>query len=124
MKFDWKQIAKLGAIVIAGKTGHAEIIEAESAVETAVDASKAHKSVDEQVDAYAALATSVIETAEGFEGKELVDDVQVQKLIGAVHDALHALALGLAAKRTGAALGGDAVKSAADLGYPHGSTGD
>ena len=99
MHFDWKSIARIGAAVAAGQTGHPEILTAESVAEQAIGASQAHKSVGEQVDAYAALAVQVIETAEGFKGAELVDDVQVQRLIQGVHDALAALAAGLAAKK-------------------------
>lgn len=99
MHFDWKAIARVGAAIAAGQTGHPEIMSAEAAAESAIGKSQAHKSVDEQVDAYAALAVQVIETAEGFKGAELVDDVQVQRLIQGVHDALSALAAGLAAKK-------------------------
>lgn len=98
MKFDWKGLAQLGAAIVAQQTGRPEVVAAEAAGEQAIDASVAHKSVDEQADAYAALAVQVIETAEGFEGKELVDDVEVQLLIKGVHDSLHALAAGLKAK--------------------------
>ena len=98
MKFDWKQIAQLAATITAGATNHPEIVAAEQATEQAVAASTSHAPVDVQVDAYAALAVQVIETAEGFKGRELVDDVEVQALVKGVHDALHALAIGLAAK--------------------------
>jgi hypothetical protein len=121
MKFDWKAIARLGTAVVAGATGHGELVNAEAAVENAVDASAAHKPVEEQVDVYAALAVQVIETAEGFSGKELVDDASVQLLIRGVHDALHALAVGLAAKKGAAAF---APALAAQLGVLHGSTGE
>jgi hypothetical protein len=99
MHFDWKAIARIGAAVVAGQTGHPEIVSAESAAEAAVASTQAHKSVGDQVDGYAALAIQVIETAEGFHGSELVDDVQVQRLIQGVHDSLSALAAGLAAKK-------------------------
>lgn len=102
MKFDWKQIARIGAAIAAGQTGHPEIVTAESVAESAVASTQAHKSVGEQVDAYAALAVQVVETAEGFHGSELVDDVQVQALVHAVYEALAALAAGLAAKKLGA----------------------
>lgn len=99
MHFDWKAIARIGAAVVAGQTGHPEILSAESAVEAAVGTTQAKKPVGDQVDAYANLAIQVIETAEGFKGAELVDDVQVQRLVQGVHDSLSALAAGLAAKK-------------------------
>jgi hypothetical protein len=99
MHFDWKAIARTGAALAAGATGHSEIISAETVAESAVASSQAHAPVAQQVDAYSTLSVQVIETAEGFEGKELVDDVQVQQLVKGVHDAVAALAAGLAAKK-------------------------
>ena len=99
MHFDWKSIARIGAGIAAAETGIPAIQAAETAAESAVSTTQAHKSVDAQVDAYSALAVQVIESAEGFQGKELVDDAQIQLLIKGVHDSLHALAAGLLAKK-------------------------
>lgn len=99
MAFDWKNIARIGAAIVAGETGHAEIMGTEQAAEVAIDASISRKPVTDQVDAYAALAVQAVETAEGFKGAELVDDANVQLLVKGVHDALTALVNGLAAKK-------------------------
>jgi len=112
MHFDWKAIARMSAAVVSASTGQPAIMAAEGAAESAIGASQAHKSAAEQADAYAALAVQVIETAEGFDGKELVDDATVQALVQAVHDALTALAAGLAAKKAAAPLAGATAPTA------------
>jgi hypothetical protein len=99
MKLDWKQVARIAAGVTSEVTGIGAIQAAESAAESAISGSKSGKTVDQQVDGYADLAVQVIETAEGFQGKEIVDDAQVQKLVAAVHSSLHDLAAGLLAAK-------------------------
>lgn len=73
---------------------------AETAAEVLIDTARTKGATGQQkADAAVQLVIQSIEAAEGFEGRELVQDANVQLLIKGVNDSVHALMAGLLAKK-------------------------